>query len=104
MALPYTDFSFFGLSLFAVFYGLDWIATVPPTVRPTGTTFGREIAPLVFGWIFNVHQLGAAMAATGAGVIRDGIGTYLPAFLISGAMCIVAAVAVILVRRRPAIA
>ena len=104
MALPYTHFSFFGLSLFAVFYGLDWIATVPPTVRLAGTTFGREMAPLVFGWVFTAHQLGAAVAATGAGVIRDGTGTYLPAFFFSGAMCIAAAVAVIWVRKRPAIA
>ena len=60
LMLPYTDFSFYGLSLFAVFYGLDWIATVPPTVRLTAQTFGRVQAPLVFGWIFTAHQLGAA--------------------------------------------
>jgi MFS family permease len=104
MALPYTDFSFFGLSMFAVFYGLDWIATVPPTVRLVGSTFGRELAPLVFGWIFTAHQLGAAVAAAGAGLVRDGTGSYLPAFFFSGAMCILAAVAVIWVRRRPALA
>src|SRR5580658_1962002 len=62
LALPYTDFSFFGLSLFAVFYGLDWIATVPPTVKLAAQTFGREQAPLVFGWIFTAHQMGAAVA------------------------------------------
>ena len=49
--LPFTDFSFYGLSLFAMFYGLDWIATVPPTVKLTVTRFGRERANLVFGWI-----------------------------------------------------
>lgn len=103
MALPYTDFSFFGLSIFAVFYGLDWIATVPPTVRLAGTTFGRELAPLVFGWIFTAHQLGAAAATFGAGLVRDTTGTYLPAFFFSGAMCILAAVAVVFVRRQPAV-
>ena len=50
--LPMTDFSFYGLSLFAVFYGLDWVATVPPTVRLTAQRFGAERANLVFGWIF----------------------------------------------------
>ena len=103
MALPYSDFSFFGLSLFAVFYGLDWIATVPPTVRLAGLTFGRERAPLVFGWIFAGHQLGAAVATEGAGLVRDGTGSYLPAFFVSGAMCLVAALAVVWVRRRPAL-
>lgn len=101
MALPYTNFSFFGLSIFAIFYGLDWIATVPPTVRLAGTTFGREKAPLVFGWVFTAHQLGAAVAATGAGIVRDGTGSYLPAFFASGFMCIVAAVSVLWVKRRP---
>jgi len=52
MALPFTDFSFYGLSIFAVFYGLDWIATVPPTVKLTAANFGRERANLVFGWVF----------------------------------------------------
>ena len=104
MVLPYSSFSFFGLSLFAVFYGLDWIATVPPTVRLAGTTFGRERAPLVFGWIFTGHQLGAAVATYGAGLVRDGTGSYLPAFFAAGAFCILAAVAVVTVRRKPSIA
>ena len=101
MALPYTDFSFFGLSLFAVFYGLDWIATVPPTIRLASAAFGRERAPLVFGWIFTGHQIGAAVAAAGAGMIRDGTGSYLPAFFASGVACILAAVAIVGVRRQP---
>src|SRR5215472_5779899 len=54
--LPFTDFSFYGLSLFAMFYGLDWIATVPPTVRLTAQRFGPERANLVFGWVFAGHQ------------------------------------------------
>src|SRR3954447_22412361 len=68
LLLPFTDFSFYGLSLFAMFYGLDWIATVPPTVRLTAQRFGPERANLVFGWIFAGHQLGAGAAAFGAGL------------------------------------
>src|ERR1700754_3585994 len=87
---PFTDFSFYGLSLFAMFYGLDWIATVPPTVRLTAQRFGPERANLVFGWIFAGHQLGAATAAFGAGVSRTVWATYLPAFSAAGALCIIA--------------
>jgi len=68
--LPFTDFTFYGLSLFAVFYGLDWIATVPPTVKLTADRFGPERAGMVFGWIFAGHQIGAATAAFGAGLVR----------------------------------
>jgi MFS family permease len=100
MALPYSSFSFYGLSLFAVFYGLDWIATVPPTVKLTAQAFGRERAPLVFGWIFTAHQMGAAVAAFGAGVTRDVLASYLPAFAAAGVACVLAAMAVIMIRRR----
>jgi MFS family permease len=97
--LPFTDFTFYGLSLFAVFYGLDWIATVPPTVKLTADRFGRERAGIVFGWVFAGHQIGAAIAAFGAGLIRTEYFTYLPAFFIAGALCIVAALAVISVQK-----
>jgi predicted MFS family arabinose efflux permease len=93
--LPYTSFSFYGLGIFAVFYGLDWIATIPPTVKLTGQTFGREKAPLVFGWIFTAHQLGAATAAYGAGASREALASYLPAFITAGVLCLVAAVVVV---------
>ena len=89
--LPFTGFSFYGLSLFAMFYGLDWIATVPPTVRLTASRFGPERANLVFGWIFAGHQLGAATAAFGAGLSRTLLASYLPAFFIAGALCVLAA-------------
>jgi predicted MFS family arabinose efflux permease len=89
--LPFTDFSFYGLSLFAVFYGLDWIATVPPTVKLASQHFGREKVGLVFGWIFAGHQLGAASAAFGAGLSRTSLASYLPAFFIAGALCLIAA-------------
>src|SRR5438445_296463 len=93
--LPFTNFSFYGLSLFAMIYGLDWIATVPPTVRLTAQRFGPERANLVFGWIFAGHQLGAGVAAFGAGLSRTVYATYLPAFFIAGALCIVAALIVL---------
>src|SRR4051812_24658914 len=93
--LPFTEFTFYGLSLFAMFYGLDWIATVPPTVKLTAERFGRERANLVFGWIFAGHQLGAASAAFGAGLIRTLWSTYLPAFFVSGLLCLIAALLVL---------
>src|SRR5579862_6942995 len=99
LALPFTDFTFYGLSLFAVFYGLDWIATVPPTVKLTADRFGPEKAGMVFGWIFAGHQIGAATAAFGAGLIRTEYSTYLPAFFIAGALCIIAAALVLTVRK-----
>jgi MFS family permease len=99
LLLPYTDFSFYGLSLFAMFYGLDWIATVPPTVRLTAQRFGPERANLVFGWIFAGHQLGAASAAFGAGLSRTVLESYLPAFFVAGALCVVAALIVLMISR-----
>jgi MFS family permease len=97
--LPFTDFTFYGLSLFAVFYGLDWIATVPPTVKLTADRFGPEKAGMVFGWVFAGHQLGAATAAFGAGLVRTEYSTYLPAFFVAGALCLVAAGLVLTVRK-----
>jgi len=97
--LPFTDFTLYGLSLFAVFYGLDWIATVPPTVKLTADRFGRERAGMVFGWIFTGHQIGAASAAIGAGIVRTEFSTYLPAFFVAGLLCIAAAFLAISVRK-----
>jgi MFS family permease len=93
--LAFSDYSFYGLSLFAIFYGLDWVATVPPTVRLANDAFGREEGPIMFGWIMAAHQLGAATAAFGAGVIRTELDTYLLAFIIAGLMCLVAALMVL---------
>ena len=101
LMLPFTDFSFYGLSLFAMFYGLDWIATVPPTVRLTAQRFGPERANLVFGWVFAGHQAGAAFAAFGAGLSRTVLATYLPAFFIAGALCLVASLIVLAISRAP---
>src|SRR6202008_4148074 len=97
--LPVSDFSFYGLSIFAMFYGLDWIATVPPTVRLTAQKFGPERANLVFGWIFAGHQLGAGMAAFGAGLSRTMLASYLPAFFVAGALCLIAALLAISISR-----
>ncbi|GAA3391074.1 MFS transporter [Cryptosporangium minutisporangium] len=76
--------------VFIVFYGLDWVATVPPTVALCRQTFGDR-APVVFGWIFASHQLGAALMAIGAGAVRDTFGTYTPAWYAAGALCLLAA-------------
>jgi predicted MFS family arabinose efflux permease len=100
--LPFTDFTLVGLTLFAVFYGLDWVATVPPTVRMTAVRFGAERANLMFGWIFAGHQLGAATAAWGAGATRDSFATYLPALYVAGAFCLLAALLVLTLDRREA--
>ena len=80
-----------GLAVFAVFYGLDWVATVPPTVRLTADLFGRENAALMYGWIFAAHQLGAATAAYGAGRSTRGSAGYQMAFTGSGLLCLLAA-------------
>lgn len=88
-----------GLTMFALFYGLDWIATVPPTVRLTADTFGRARAGIMFGWIVAAHQFGAATAAFGAGAIRSWSGNYERAFLTSGALCLITAAMVLQIRR-----
>ena len=79
------------LAWFAVFYGLDWMATVPPTVRLTSDAFGRENTGVIYGWIGASHQLGASMAAFGAGAIRTVTGDYSAAFWIAGTLCMFAA-------------
>jgi MFS family permease len=80
-----------GMLGFVVVYGLDWVATVPPTVALANEVFGRERGPVVFGWVFAAHQLGAAAAASAAGAIRTELGDYLVAFLAAAALCVVAA-------------
>src|SRR3984957_4306517 len=100
--LPYFDFSLVSLSVFAVFYGLDWLATVPPTVRIANEAFGDKNAPLVFGWVVAGHQLGAACATFFAGFVRSAQGDYLQAFMIAGVTGIVAAALSLMTGRRPA--
>ena len=91
-----------GLGLFALFYGLDWIATVPPTVKLTGEVFGREKAGIVFGWVVAAHQVGAAFAAYAAGALRTATGGYTLAFFSAGALCVIAALIVLPIGRRRA--
>ncbi len=88
-----------GLSLFAVFYGLDWIATVPPTVALARQAFGGEKVGLVFGWVLASHQVGAALAASVAGLIRTREGSYDHAFIIAGGLCLLTAVGVLFAGR-----
>ena len=92
-----------GLPIFAVFYGLDWIATVPPTLKLTTNAFGRMRAPMMFGWIFTGHQLGASAIAYLAGVIRTQTSSYDTAFILSGGLCIAAAVMVLFIGRPAAV-
>jgi sugar phosphate permease len=89
-----------GLGWFALVYGLDWIATVPPTVRLTTEAFGRENTGVVYGWISASHQLGASMAAFGAGAIRSQAGSYRPAFWIAGLLCLLAGSTFLTIGRR----
>ncbi|MDF1854714.1 MFS transporter [Pseudooceanicola sp.] len=99
--LSYSGFLPIGLGIFAIFYGLDWIATVPPTVKLAAQRFGPEQAGMVFGWVFAGHQLGAATATWGAGAIRTATGTYMPALQTAGLLCLLAAMAILSVRRTP---
>ncbi|MFE3443461.1 MFS transporter [Nocardia sp. NPDC059180] len=87
--------------VFIIFYGLDWIATVPPTVALCREHFGAD-GPIAFGWVFASHQVGAAIAAAGAGVIRDLQGSYQVAWYIAGGLCGLAALMSLGIRRRPA--
>ena len=100
--LPFANFTFFGLSLFAVFYGLDWIATVPPTLAVANRAFGIKKAPILFGWISASHQVGAAAAAFFAGASRTTTGSYLDSFVIAGFVAVgVAFLALMIGRKDP---
>jgi sugar phosphate permease len=78
-----------GLSIFAVLFGLDYIATVPPTVMLVAKTFGRHNVGIVYGWVFAAHQLGAAMAAWIGGLARDNLGDYTLAFTVAGMTAVI---------------
>ncbi|MDG3579068.1 MFS transporter [Rhizobium sp. YJ-22] len=101
MYLPYSGFSVASLTIFAVLYGLDWIATVPPTLRLSNEAFGDRSGPLVFGWVVAGHQLGAACAAFFGGYMREFQGTYELAFLIAGTTGILAALVSLLIDSKP---
>lgn len=100
--LPYAfDYTFYGLTLFGIFYGLDWLATVPPTLKLCADAFGAARAGMMFGWITAIHQVGSAVAAYGAGLLRTYSGNYVSSFVISGLLCFIAAAIVLRVGQRP---
>jgi sugar phosphate permease len=107
MYLPFAfDLSFVGLAVFSVFYGLDWIASVPPTVRLLRGVVGSERTGIMVAWITVIHQIGGASAAYLGGLLRISYGSYLEAFMVSGLLCIVAAFMVLFIgagrqRREP---
>jgi predicted MFS family arabinose efflux permease len=97
--LPFTSFDVASLSAFALFYGLDWIATVPPTFALTNLVFGRKDGPVMMSWIYASHQIGGALAAVGAGAVRSFTGSYLLAFLSAGLACLLASLLVLRIAR-----
>lgn len=90
------------LFFFIIFYGLDWVATVPPTVALCREHFGIDRAGVVFGWVFGSHMVGAGIASSMAGWIREAYGDYQWAFIISGIACMLAALAVALIPKATA--
>ncbi len=88
-----------GLMAFAVLFGLDYIATVPPTVALAADTFGRQNVGVVYGFIFGAHQLGAAVSAWGAGLIRDAFGDYLVALVLAAVLAMLAGLMALMIRR-----
>lgn len=108
--LPYSNFTVTGLTIFSVIYGLDWLATGPSTLRLLADRFGQYEAPILFGWIFVLHQVGAATAAWGAGALRMQFNGYTEAFVIAGIVCVAAAAMALAIGRskdpgmRPAMA
>ncbi len=98
MYLPFAfDMSFYGLTLFSVFYGLDWIASVPPTVRLLVRVMGAARIGIMVAWITAIHMVGGALAAYLGGLLRITFGSYLEAFMLSGLLCIGAALMVLLI-------
>ncbi|MEO9324462.1 MFS transporter [Nocardioides sp. C4-1] len=97
LAVPYllADVVHPSLFVFIVFYGLDWVATVPPTVALCRAHFGPERAGVVFGWVFAAHMVGAGVAASYAGLVRQGTGDYFAAWMTAGVLCLLAAFAVL---------
>jgi MFS family permease len=99
--LPFalSDGSYIFLIIFSVFYGLDWIATVPPTVNISRQIFGIEKSVVVYGWVFASHQLGSAVAAGGAGILYKMFNSYTWAFALAGIFCLLASLFVIVIKK-----
>src|SRR5919108_367665 len=88
------------IAAFAVLFGLDYIATVPPTVALVADRFGQHNVGVVYGWVFAAHMVGAAVAAWVAGIVRESVGDYAAAFVAAGWIAIVAGFAALAIRRR----
>lgn len=91
MLLPFSGFDMISLSAFAVFNGVEWVATVPPIVKLLNEVFGKRDAPVLVSWVYALHQISSAVAAMGAGVLRGYTGSYEVAFFTSGLACLLAA-------------
>jgi predicted MFS family arabinose efflux permease len=106
IAFPFIELDRVSLAIFAIFYGLDWIATVPPTLKLANQSFGERDSPILFGWILVGHQIGAATAAFGSGLIREATGSYLAAFVGAGLFGLLAGLMFVLqgAFRRPVLA
>jgi MFS family permease len=102
LLLPYAlaQGSFVLLTIFTIFYGLDWIATVPPTISMTRQIFGMQKSSIIYGWIFASHQAGAAVAAYGGGLIYKFFNSYTWAFFLAGMFCAMASLFVIIVKKQ----
>jgi predicted MFS family arabinose efflux permease len=98
LLLPFVHDSM-GILAFSILFGLDYIATVPPTVALVADNFGRHNVGIVYGWVFAAHQAGAAVAALVAGVVRENVGDYAPAFVAAGWIAIIAGFAALAIRR-----
>lgn len=103
MALPFAlaSGSYTWLMIFAIFYGLDWIATVPPTIGLTRQRFGIQKSAMMYGWMVAAHQVGAAVAAYFGGVVFEAMGSYKIAFLLAGGFCLLASLFVIVIKKQP---
>jgi len=101
--LPYAlHLGYVEMTIFTVFYGLDWLATVPPTVKLATNTFGKEKAGMVFGWIVVAHQIGASAAAYGAGAMREWFGNYTVPFVSAGFVCFFASLMAVRIAKEKA--
>lgn len=104
MILPYIEADVVSLTIFAIFNGVEWVATVPPILALLNQVFGKRDAPVLVAWIYAIHQIGSALAAIGAGVLRGYTGSYTLAFVASGVACLLASCLVMRVVRAPAMA
>jgi predicted MFS family arabinose efflux permease len=102
MMLPFIHDNL-SIGAFAVLFGLDYIATVPPTIMLGAKLFGRHNAGVIFAWVFGAHQVGAAAAAWAAGLVRDSTGSYGWAFSTAGTIAIAAGFAALLIQEKPAV-